>query len=672
MNESEARKEIQKLTDKLHYHNHRYYVLDDPVISDAEYDRLFDRLSELESEFPQLKMPDSPTQRVGAAPSEKFEQVKHSIPMLSLGKVTSDDEFRDFVRRVETDLEGDTEKIEYVTEPKLDGLAVELVYENGILTMASTRGDGFTGEVITDNIRTVRNIPLRLLSDNTPSKLEVRGEVVIKKDAFIELNRKREEIGEQLFANPRNAAAGSLRQLDPKVTASRPLFMFAYSVGVVEGLREDMHKHYDTLQYLRDIGFSVSELVKVHVSPEEVEKRCAEFIEIRETLSFDVDGMVVKINSYRQQQKLGELSRSPRWAVAWKFPPEQATTIIEDIGVQVGRTGILTPVAHLKPVRVGGVEVRRASLHNEDELRRKGVRIGDTVLIQRAGDVIPEVVKPIFDKRTGSEKDFEMPITCPACGSDVHKDPDGVYIRCINPSCPAQVVERIIHFVSKSGVDIDGLGGKWIEKMVDMEMIKDAADLYYLKSDDLLKMDRMGEKLAQNILNSIEKSKKPDLPHLINALGIRNVGEHLAQVLAREFHSLENISIASVDTLSAINEIGPIVAQSIWDFFDLDETKDFIRRLKDSGMVFPVEDAPKGPKPLEGQSFVITGTLEKYSRSQAKKKLESLGARVVSSVSKKTDGLVVGANPGSKLDKAQQLGIRIVTEDEFDRLVEGT
>lgn len=670
MKKADAKKEIRKLTDELNYHNYRYYVLDDPVISDAEYDRLFDRLAELESEYPDLKEPDSPTQRVGASPSDKFEQVKHSLPMLSLNKVTSESQFADFVRRVETDLEGDPEKIEYVTEPKLDGLAVELVYEDGVLTIASTRGDGVTGEVITDNIRTIRNIPLRLIGDKPPSRLEVRGEVVIKKESFIELNRKREEAGEQLFANPRNAAAGSLRQLDPKITASRPLFMFAYSIGIVEGA--ELLKHSDTLQFLGEVGFSVSELIDVCSSPSDVEKRYDRFMSMRSELPFDVDGMVIKVNSYRQQQKLGELSRSPRWAVAWKFPPEQATTVIEDIGVQVGRTGILTPVAHLKPVRVGGVEVRRASLHNEDELRRKGVLIGDTVVVQRAGDVIPEVVKPIEEKRTGDEREFQMPKTCPACGSEVKKDPDGVYIRCNNPACPTQVVERIIHFVSKSGVDIDGVGGKLVEKMVELDMIEDAADLYYLEKDDLLEMERMGDKLAQNILDSIEQSKHPDLPHLINALGIRNVGEHLAQVLAREFHSIDNLKSASVEELSAINEVGPIVAQSIRDFFDLDETAGFLKKLRDAGVVFPVEEAPKGPKPLDGQSFVVTGTLENYSRSQAKKKLESLGARVVSSVSKNTDAVVVGSNPGSKYDKAQQLGIRIISEDEFNQLVEGT
>ncbi len=666
MKKADAKKEIRRLTDELNYHNYRYYVLDDPVIPDAEYDQLFDRLTEIESKYPDLKEPDSPTQRVGAPPSDKFEQVKHSIPMLSLNKVTSESQFADFVRRVETDLKGDPERIEYVTEPKLDGLAVELVYEDAVLTIASTRGDGVTGEVITDNIRTVRNVPLRLIGDNPPTRLEVRGEVVIKKESFIELNRKREKSGEQLFANPRNAAAGSLRQLDPRVTASRPLFMFAYSIGVVEGA--ELLRHSDALQFLRETGFSVSELIDICPSPSDVEKRYDRFMDMRSELPFDVDGMVIKVNSYRLQQKLGELSRSPRWAVAWKFPPEQATTVIEDIGVQVGRTGILTPVAHLKPVRVGGVEVRRASLHNEDELRRKGVMIGDTVIVQRAGDVIPEVVKPVKEKRTGDEREFQMPKSCPACGSEVRKDPDGVYIRCNNPACPTQVVERIIHFVSKSGVDIDGVGSRLVEKMVEIDMISDAADLYYLDRDNLLEMERMGDKLAQNILDSIERSKQPDLPHLINALGIRNVGEHLAQVLAREFHSIDNLKDASVEELSAINEVGPIVAQSIRDFFDLDETDEFLEKLKNGGMEFPVEEAPKGPKPLSGQSFVVTGTLENYSRSQAKKKLESLGARVVSSVSKKTDAVVVGSNPGSKYDKAQQLGIRIIGEDEFNEL----
>jgi DNA ligase (NAD+) len=661
--------EIKELTDKINYHNYRYYVLDSPEVTDAEFDRLFDQLLKLEEQNPDLCLPDSPTQRVGAPPSAKFEQVRHSVPMLSLNKVASDSEFADFIRRVDADLEGDREATEYVTEPKLDGLAVEIVYRNGVLDIASTRGDGFTGEVITDNVRTIRNIPLRLMTDSPPALLEVRGEVVITKSEFAKLNRAREKNEEDVFANPRNAAAGSLRQLDPKVTASRPLVMFAYAIGLVEG--KSFATHSETLDYLREVGFTVSEQIRTNTEPAGITGEYKKFLDSRISLPFDVDGMVIKVNSYRQQQKLGELSRSPRWAVAWKFPPEQATTVVENIKVQVGRTGILTPVAHLKPVRVGGVEVKRATLHNEDELSRKDIRIGDTVVIQRAGDVIPEVVEPVSDKRTGDEQQFEMPRKCPVCDSPVSKDPDGVYVRCNNLHCPAQVAERIFHFASKAGVDIDGIGMKLVEQMVNLELIEDAADLYYLTMEKLSRMERMGEKLAENILTSIEQSKNPDLPHLINALGIRNVGEHLASVLARRFSTLDNFRESTAEELSGIDEVGPIVATSIRSYFDSEETRLFLEKLRDAGMAFPVEESETGPKPLDGQSIVITGTLENYSRSQAKKILEGLGAKVVSSVSKKTNAVLVGANPGSKYNKATELGIRIIDENDFVELAGG-
>lgn len=666
---NDAEDQILELTAQINYHNHRYYVLDDPAITDAEYDELFDKLAELEKKHPELRQPDSPTLRVGAPPSEKFQQVKHSVPMLSLNKSNVESEFRDFVKRVTQDIGSDREAAKFVTEPKFDGLAVEIVYEDGLLTIASTRGDGVTGEVITENVRTIKNIPLRLMGESPPKLIEVRGEIVIRKADFAKLNKTREENGEDTFANPRNAAAGSLRQLDPRITASRPLMMFGYAVGLVDGIEFECHS--ETLEYLKQVGFNVSELVRVNGSQEEVIEQYSKFLESRSELPFDVDGMVVKIDSFRHQRKLGELSRSPRWAIAWKFPPEQATTVIENIEVQVGRTGILTPVAHLKPVRVGGVEVKRASLHNEDELRRKGVLIGDTVVVQRAGDVIPEVVRPIPEKRTGSEVEFSMPKTCPACGSEVAKDVDGVYVRCNNPACPAQLVERISHFVSKAGLDIDGLGSKLIEQMISGGIIKDASDIFHITREQLLTLERMGDKLADNILASIDKSRTPELPMLINALGIRNVGEHLASVLARHFQSIENLSRASTDELSAINEIGPIVAESIVAFFRSPRAAQLLTRLREGGVVFPVQERDEGAKPLEGMTVVITGTLDKYSRSQAKKKLENSGARVASSVSKKTDAVLVGANPGSKYTKAVELGVRIITEDEFDNIIGG-
>jgi DNA ligase (NAD+) len=667
MTDDKVKKEIAELVDKISYHNYRYYVLDSPEISDAEYDRLFDRLAELEMKHPELKRPDSPTQRVGAEPAEKFNPVKHSVPMLSLNKCNTEKEFDDFVRRCNDELAGDSEKIEYHVEPKFDGLAVELVYKNGILSLGSTRGNGVTGEEITENLKTVRTIPLKLRAKNPPELLEVRGEAIMFNDDFDEMNKRREKAGEELFANPRNAAAGSLRQLDPKMTASRPLRFFAYGIGLANGVSFD--KHSKAMGFLKEIGFIISEEAIVTSEPDEVKKKYNELLEKRSELQFDMDGSVIKVNSYRQQNKMGELSRSPRWAIAWKFPPAEETTKVEDIFVQVGRTGIITPVAKFKPVRVSGVEVRRASLHNEDELKKKDIRIGDTVVIRRAGDVIPEVVKVMKSSRSGEEKVFHMPSKCPVCGQPVTRSEGEAYYRCNNISCPAQVKERIIHFASKSGVDIDGLGGKLIEQLVDNDMIKTPADLYYLKKDDILNLERMADKSAQNILDAIEASRKPDLPHLINALGIRNVGEHLAEVLAGQFGTLEKLMDAGYDELSEINEVGPTIADSIVKFFENKENRKMIDSLQKGGMNFPKAEKKSSNQPLSGQTYVITGTLADFSRRQAKEALENLGAKVTSSVSKNTDYVVAGEDPGSKYDKAQKLGIEILDEEKFKALL---
>jgi DNA ligase (NAD+) len=661
--------EIKRLTDLVNHHNYRYHVLDDPEISDGEFDELFDRLVGLEREHPELRLPDSPTQRVGSAPSAKFEQVRHTLPMLSLNKATSAVEFAEFDNRIRSELMGDSEPLTYITEPKLDGLAVELVYRDGIMITASTRGDGFVGEDISENVKTIRSVPLRLMLRRYPSLLEVRGEVVLTKAAFAELNKVRENQGEPLFANPRNAAAGSIRQLDPKITASRPLVMFAYGIGSIKGV--DLDRHRDVLELLRKSGFGISELVSECTTSDEVLTQFELLSKKRPSLPFDVDGLVVKVDSHRHRQKIGELSRSPRWAIALKFPPEQATTVIENIEVQVGRTGALTPVAHLKPVRVGGVEVKRASLHNEGELGRKGILIGDTVIVQRAGDVIPEVVKPIKNRRDGTERPFEMPSECPVCGGPVSQDPDGAITRCRNLYCSAQVVERITHFASKSGVDIDGLGPKLIDQMVQLRLINDPADLYFLDIDALSRLDRMGDKSARNILESIDRSRHPDLPHLIHALGIRNVGEHLSGVLALRFGSIKNLASSDPEELSSVEDVGPIVAESIHEFFSMPETISLLKRLRDGGVVFPELTAEQKPMPLKGKTFVITGTLENYSRTQAKKLLSDLGAHVTSSVSKNTDFLLAGSNPGSKYDKAIELEIPIMVEDEFKNLIEG-
>lgn len=666
MKKTDARKRIDELVEQISYHNQRYYQLDDPEITDAEYDRLFDELTKLESDFPDLKRSDSPTQRVGAAPTTDFRSVRRAIPMLSLNKAITPDEFLDFERRVSEILLGDSETVEYLTEPKLDGLAVELIYEKGALALGLTRGDGTVGEDVTANLKTVKNIPLKL-SDKKVSLLEVRGEIIISKSDFARLNKEREEKGEELYANPRNTAAGSLRQLDPAISAARPLRFHAHGVGRLEGVA--ISNQWELLRLLTKLGFEVTPEAQLRFYTEEVLKRFEYLNEKRASLDYDIDGMVVKVNSFRQQQKLGELSRSPRWAIAMKFPPQQEETVVEDIVIQVGRTGALTPVAWLKPVRVGGVEVKRATLHNYDEVIRKDIRIGDHVIIQRAGDVIPEVVKPLANKRTGKEKVFQMPSHCPVCGSEVDRIEGEAVHRCPNLSCPAQVAERIIHFASKGGVDVDGLGPKLIEQMLESTLIGDFADLYTLQLDRLTALERMGEKSAKNILASIEKSKGADLPHLIAALGINNVGEHVSRVLAVSFGSLDRISAATVSELSAVEGIGPIVASSIVDFFANQQNQGVINKLKTSWGQFPTYESSSGPKPLAGKTFVITGGLEKYSRDQAKKKLLDLGAKVSSSVSKKTDYVVVGVDPGSKAEDAARLKIATLSESDFLRLI---
>lgn len=586
--------------------------------------------------------------------------------MLSLNKATKPDEFADFDRRVRDLLKGDPDTIEYLTEPKLDGLAVELTYENGVLTQGLTRGDGVTGEDVTDNLRTIKNIPLKL-RDTKASLIDVRGEVIMSKSDFADLNRKREQEGKELYANPRNTAAGSVRQLDSKITAQRNLRFFAHGVGRLEG--ENVDNQWQLFHLLRKTGFETSPDAKLVFHLEEVFGQFDKLEQRRNEMEFDIDGMVVKVNSFRQQDKLGVLSRSPRWAVAMKFPPQQEETTVEDIQVQVGRTGALTPVAHLKPVKVGGVEVKRATLHNYDEVKRKDIRIGDKVLIQRAGDVIPEVVKPLTSKRNGTEREFAMPEKCPACGSQVVRAEGEAAHRCPNVTCPAQVQERIIHFASKGGVNIDGLGPRLIEQLLNEDLIENFADLYYLEQKQIEVLDRMAEKSAENLVNAIEKSKEADLPHLIAALGIPNIGEHAAGLLAQNFGNLEDLMKADIDQLSEIEGIGPIVAESVVEFFHNDSNRMIIDKLKKAWQKFPEFEIASGPKPLKDQTFVLTGGMEKYSRDQAKKKLIDLGAKVTSSVSKKTDYLVAGTDPGSKLDKAQKLGIKILSEEEFLELI---
>jgi DNA ligase (NAD+) len=658
---------IQVLREQINHHNYLYYVLDSPEISDAEYDRLFDQLVELEQKHPELVTPDSPTQRVGATPLEQFETVKHSLPMLSLNKTTSNEEFLDFHRRI-LELSGvSEEEIKYTVEPKFDGLAVELVYHKGLFTVGSTRGDGVVGEDVTQNLKTVRSIPLRLIGEKLPELIEVRGEVIMNKEDFARLNREREKSEDPLFANPRNAAAGSVRQLDSKITRSRPLSMYAYGIGRVEG--KAVTTHWDSIQLLKKLGFRISRYVELCENADQVRRYYDKLLSVRNDLPYEIDGMVIKVNDFDLQKDIGELSRSPRWAVAWKFPPQQENTKVKEIIISVGRTGALTPVAILEPVRVGGVEVSRATLHNEDEVKKKDIRVGDTVVIQRAGDVIPEVVSVVTSKRTGKEKEFVMPDKCPVCGSQVER-PEGEAIhRCTNVACPAQIKENLAHFVSKGAMDMDGVGYKYLEQMVDKKLIVDQADLFFLKKEDVMKMDRMGDKLAENILAAIDKSRNPSLTNLIYALGIRNVGYHLAGVLAKNFHSIENLEKQSLEELTQVYEIGPIVAESIYNFFHNPKNLKVLEKLKKGGVKFPTEKTAIKQTPLSGKTFVLTGGLESLSRDEATKLIEEMGGRVTSSVSKKTDFVVVGKDPGSKYDKALELKIKTVDEEEFKKLV---
>ena len=658
---------IEDLRQKIHYHNYRYYVLNEPEISDAEYDRLFHELEELEREHPDLVTPDSPTQRIGAAPLEEFGAFEHRIPMLSLNSVTTEEEVRDFDDRVRR-LLGSAE-IEYVVELKIDGLAMELVYEHGSFIVGSTRGDGYTGEDITQNLRTIKTIPLRIFADDTsPSLLEVRGEVFIPLSKFKELNKELGEKGEKMFANPRNAAAGSVRQLDPRVTASRPLDFFAYGVGRAEG--KEFLTQWEVLDYLRRIGFKVNPLIRRFGDVEGVIRYHKEVEEKRDDLDYEIDGVVVKVNSIAHQNTLGTISRSPRWALAYKFSAREEFTVVNDIVVQVGRTGALTPVAVLKPVQIAGVTVSRATLHNEDELRKKDVRIGDTVVVERAGDVIPEVVSVITSKRTGAEKEFRMPDRCPVCGADVIKE--GPIVRCIGVSCSAQLKERIRHFASLRALNIDGLGEKLIEQLVDSKMVSDAADLFFLTRTDLLKLERMGEKSARNILDAIETSKHTTFARLIHGLGIRHVGEHTAALLAEHFSDIGTLRNARYEDLIRVPEIGPEVAKSILLFFEQESTKELLVKLERAGVRYEKKEVSAEEagvqKLFAGKTFVFTGRIS-LPREEARSIVERLGGKVVSSVSKKTDYVVAGEEAGSKFELALKLGVKIINEAEFREMV---
>jgi DNA ligase (NAD+) len=659
------KKRVEKLREEIEYHNYRYYILDQPEISDALYDRLMRELEKLEEQYPELRSPNSPTQRVGAPPLEAFEIVRHTIPMLSLANAFEEGEARDFDKRVKKFL-GTSEEIEYVAEPKLDGLAVELVYEKGQFVVGSTRGDGINGENITQNLRTIKTIPLQLVRKEipVPERLEVRGEVIMQVRKFKELNRKREEAGEPLFANPRNAAAGSVRQLDSKVTASRPLEIYCYGIGEVVG--RTFKTHWEILQTLSKWGLRINPHIRTCRNMDEVLQYYHEMSEERESLPYEIDGIVIKVNRLDLQARLGEIARSPRWALAFKFQPKQETTKILDIIVQVGRTGALTPVAVMEPVKVGGVEVSRATLHNQDEIDKKDVRIGDTVIIQRAGDVIPEVVQVVTSKRKGTEKKFKMPSKCPVCGAEVVKE-EAIH-RCIGLDCPAQLKGRIKHFASKRAMDIEGLGTKLTDQLVDKGLVKDVADIYYLTKEQLVELERMADKSAQNIIDAIEKSKTKPLSKFLYALGIRHVGETTAEDLTRHFPRLDDFFHLSEEDLMEVEGIGPEVAASVHQFFHDKKNKESIERLKKAG-VRVIEPKLREKGKLAGKTFVFTGTLKAYGRDEARNLVESLGGMTASSVSKKVDYVVVGEDPGSKLDKAKALGIKTLTEEEFEKMI---
>lgn len=667
MEQEKIKQRIEKLRQELDYHNYRYYVLDDPVVSDAEYDRLMAELIELEKKHPEFLSLNSPTQRVGAKPLEEFETITHTVPMLSLQNAMEPDEVVEFDKRVKKLL--GLADVDYVMEVKIDGLAVELVYLNGEFSVGSTRGDGFTGEDITQNLRTIKSIPMRLLHDHdipVPDRLEVRGEVYMGKNEFKELNKKREREGESLFANPRNAAAGSVRQLDPRITATRKLNIFCYAPGEILGV--PLKTHYHFLDYLKKWGFRVNPLTKLCRNIDEAISHYKYIHDMRDTIPYEIDGTVIKVNRFDYQALLGNVSRSPRWAIAFKFKAHEETTVIEDIIVGVGRTGALTPVAVLKPVMISGVEVKRATLHNEDEIKRKDIMIGDVVIVSRAGDVIPEVVKVIKEKRTGHERPFTMPEKCPICGEAVTRPPGEAIRRCVNINCPAQIKGSIEHFASKRAMDIDGLGEKLIDQLVDKKVICDVSDLYYLTKDDLLKLERMADKSATNILDAINSSKNPSFQRFIYALGIRNVGEHIAGLLAERFRFIEDLYSVDEETLITIPEIGPEVANSIVTFFRDEKNKKTIERIIDGGVT--IEYKKEGQKQLSGKTFVFTGTLSQMNREDARRRVEALGGKTASSISKKIDFVVLGDDAGSKADKARALGLKIISEDEFLALVQ--
>jgi len=669
MTDPKALQQINELREKINHHNYCYYVLDNPEIPDAEYDRLMRELQALEQQYPETITPDSPTQRVGSTPLAEFAEVRHAVPMLSLSNALDDREMTEFDRRVREGL--DVDSVDYSAEPKLDGLAISLRYEGGMLVRGATRGDGNSGEDVTQNVRTIESIPLKLFGDNYPRVLEVRGEVFMNKKGFDELNDRQRKNNGKTFANPRNAAAGSLRQLDSRITASRPLEFYCYGVGLVEGGALP-GRHSETMQALKTWGLRINPESKVVHGVEGCLAYHADILSKRESLGYDIDGVVFKVDRVDQQEILGFVSRAPRWAIAHKFPAEEEMTKLIGIDVQVGRTGAITPVARLEPVFVGGVTITNATLHNQDEIERKDVRIGDTVIVRRAGDVIPEVVQPVLAERKGRKlRKFNMPTECPECGSKIIRLDGEAVSRCTGGLyCPAQRREAFKHFVSRRAMDIEGIGDKLVEQLDQLGMIKDVSDLYHLKAEAIAGIERMGEKSADNLIKGLEQSKQTTLPRFLFALGIRNVGETTAQTLARHFGTLDALMHANEEALVQVPDVGPVVAQSIVSFFKEKHNRDVVAKLIKAGIQWPEEKAPlPQSQTLAGKTFVLTGTLPNMSRNDAKEKLLALGAKVSGSVSKKTDYVVVGADPGSKATRAEELGVPMIDESQLLKLL---
>jgi len=667
---NEAKEALEELREAIRYHNYRYYVTNDPVVSDYEYDQLMQDLQALEDKFPSLVTPDSPSQHVGGEPQDELGSVEHPEPMLSLQAAYEKEEVANFDETCREELSLET--VEYLAEPKYDGLAIELIYEGGTLSVASTRGDGETGEDVTENIKTIREIPLALISEDetpVPERLVVRGEVYMRKDEFREMNERRAEESKDPFANPRNAAAGSLRQLDPKVTAKRPLRIFCYDVAEVEA--HGFESQMEIMETLPDWGLRVNrDWIKTCKGVDDLVNYHSQLEEEREDLPYEIDGVVYKVNDLSQREVMGTRERDPRWALAYKFQPLRGSTEVKDIRAQVGRTGSLTPIAQLETVNIGGVKVQRASLHNQSEVEKKDIRIGDKVLVERAGDVIPQVVKSLPEERDGSEQKFTMPNSCPVCDSDVVISDDKQHAYCTNASCPAQVRERLIHFASRGGMDIEGLGDKIAEQFIETGLVESIDDLYSLEKDDLLALERFAEKSSQNLLDEIEESKDQTLPRFLYGLGIPEVGEHLSRVLSEHYPTLDELMEATEEELQGINEIGPEVARSIVGFFSASENEDLIDNLLDAGITLSNPLSEKTETPLDDLTFVFTGSLDRWTRNEAQRLVEDRGARSTSSVSSQTDYVVAGPGGGSKLDYAEELGVPVLDEEEFVEFLE--